>query len=74
MSAQEICPFSIGDSVVYRPTEKGRAADVMASRSEKLKPGQEYIVRQVHNGFYIVVEGYEHPGDGIYWTEFEQSR
>jgi hypothetical protein len=74
MLPQEICPFSIGDAVVYRPTEKGRAADVMSSSSGKLSPGQNYVVRQVQNDLYVVVEGYEHPGGGIYWTEFEQSR
>jgi len=46
--------------------------DVMASPSQKLIPGHEYIVKEIQNDLYVVVEGYDHPGGGIYWTEFEK--
>jgi len=30
-------------------------------------------VDAVIDGIYIVVEGYTHPGGGLYWSEFKKS-
>jgi hypothetical protein len=38
---------------------------------ERLTPGKTYIVCEVQEEHYVVVEGYHHPGGGLYWTEFE---
>jgi hypothetical protein len=43
----------------------------MASPSQKLIPGKRYKIENIQKGAYVVVEGYVHPGGGIYWTEFE---
>jgi hypothetical protein len=64
------CPFSIGQIVVYRPTQRGLDADVMSSESEKLTPGKAYRIAEIQQELYVVPEGYKHPGGGIYWTEF----
>ncbi len=66
------CPFEVGQYVVYRPSLRGTALDVMASPSQKLTPGAAYRVKAVQKGLYVVVEGYDHPGGGIYWNEFEK--
>jgi hypothetical protein len=63
----EECPFRSGQTVVYRPSAKGwdcRLPD------ENLIPGEEYVVREVVKGSYVVVEGYNSIGGGVYWTEF----
>ena len=60
-------PFHIGDAVVYRPSDKGFNSDAM---SEHLIPGKTYTVKAIQQERYIVVENYNHPGGGIYWTEF----
>jgi hypothetical protein len=64
------CPFQAGDKVRYQPTERGYALDVM---SDRLTPGETYIVEAVEGGKYVVVCGYTHPGGGIYWTEFKEA-
>ena len=69
-SQQQKCPYSVGQTVVYRPSKRGLDADVMTLPSEKLKPGQGYRIAEIQEGFYVVPEGYTHPGGGIYWTEF----
>jgi len=43
----------------------------MASPEGKLIPGKEYVVSEIQDDAYVVVEGYKHPGGGLYWTEFE---
>ncbi len=71
-SGNDRCPFEAGQYVVYRPSSLGMALDVMASPSQKLIPGKEYRIRAIQKGVYVVIEGYDHPGGGIYWTEFEK--
>jgi len=66
---QKLCPFKVGDTVVYRPSEKGWGYEVMST--EPLVRGQEYVISRIDNGVYVVVQGYTHPGGGLYWTEFE---
>ena len=65
------CPYSVGQLVVYRPTRRGRDADVMAPQSQRLIPGKTYRVVDIVERVYVVPDGYCHPGGGIYWTEFE---
>ena len=68
---QKQCPIKAGDLVTYKPSQKGLADDAMSAPSERLVPGKIYRVEKVQNEAYVVVEGYSHPGGGIYWTEFE---
>ena len=71
MNREDQCPFEVGCYVIYRPSSRGMALDVMAP--DKLIPGREYQVKVIQEGSYVVVEGYDHPGGGIYWTEFERA-
>jgi len=72
MSAEfsEICPFKVGDIVVYAPSQMGLAAEAMALVSERLIPNQAYRVAEIRAAAYVVVEGYKHAGGGLFWTEF----
>ena len=45
----------------------------MSSITERLIPDKIYRVTEIQKALYIVVEGYSHPGGGIYWTEFEKA-
>jgi hypothetical protein len=45
----------------------------MSDTDEQLKPGLKYKVMAIEKKSYIIVEGYKHPGGGIYWTEFVPS-
>ena len=65
------CPFNIGDLIVYRASRKGIDSDVMSDAAGRLVPGETYRVVDIQQGLYVVVDGYSHPGGGIYWTEFE---
>jgi len=65
------CPFGVGDIVTYDPSERGFLLDV---NSNRLEPGRAYRICKVEKDFYIVVEGYSHPGGGLYWTEFKRSK
>lgn len=68
--SEENCPFKIGDTVVYRPTLKGRGAVIMTDLAA-LKPGNKYRIVRIDDGVSIVVEGFENAvGGGLYWTEF----
>jgi len=73
MNSDSKCPFSVGESVIYRPSEKGLALDVMASPEGRLTPGSQYKITSIEKESYVVVAGYRHPGGGLYWTEFERS-
>lgn len=63
-----ICPFEIGDLVIYRPSQRGYAL----IDGERLEIGKTYRVERIEQENYVVVEGYRHPSGGIYWTEFEK--
>ena len=69
----ERCPFKAGDLVVYRPSDHGFAAEVMGSATERLVPGHVYRVARIEGEKYVVVEGHNHPGGGLFWTEFQLS-
>jgi hypothetical protein len=71
MARSETCPFKVGDVVIYRPSARGVGLEVMAPPESKLTPGQRYVISEIHDENYIVVEGYKHPGGGLYWAEFE---
>jgi hypothetical protein len=60
------CPFNVGDVVVYKPSQRGHAL----IDGERLEIGKTYVVERIEQENYVVVEGYRHPGGGIYWTEF----
>ena len=63
------CPFSHGDWVVYKPSRRGHAL----IDGERLEIGKTYRVESIEKENYVVVEGYRHPGGGIYWTEFTKA-
>jgi hypothetical protein len=64
------CPFKKGDYITYNPSKKGEALEIMSSNLERLQKGKLYKVKEVSKNNYIVVDGHEHPGGGLYWTEF----
>lgn len=64
------CPFKIGDWVLYKPTPRGYGL----IDGERMVPGKMYRVEAIENKVYVVVEGYKHPGGGLYWTEFEPAQ
>ena len=72
MSAEK-CPFKIGDTVVYRPSQRGQDLDVMSNPEDKLQKGKSYKIAAIVKDNYVVVEGYKHPGGGLYWTEFSKA-
>ena len=61
------CPFKVGNivvyRVVYRPSERGWALEVMASPEGKLIPGKEYVVSEIQDDAYFVV-GIQTSGEG----------
>ena len=61
------CPFKQGDVVVYKPSSRGHAL----IDGERLVIGKSYRVECIEKENYVAVEGYHHPGGGIYWTEFK---
>jgi 3-deoxy-D-manno-octulosonic-acid transferase len=66
----EKCPFKVGDTVVYRPSDRGRGLGVMKDPAA-LEPGRKYKIAKMDNGTNVVVEGFENAvGGGLYWTEF----
>jgi hypothetical protein len=73
MPGQEPCPFKPGEFVIYRPTQRGRDLDIMFAPSGQLVSGQTYRVQKIEKEFYVLVEGYDHPSGGVYWTEFAKS-
>ena len=63
------CPFKVGDTVVYRPSNRGHALDVMID--PKLEKGKKYKIARIDADVSVVVEGFEnHHAGGLYWTEF----
>ena len=63
------CPFKVGETVVYRPSSRGHALDVMID--PHLEKERKYKVARIDAGVSIIVEGFEsHYAGGIYWTEF----
>jgi len=63
--------FRVGDLVVYRPSRRGYLRDV--NSPERLVPGRIYRIVRIEQGAYIVVDGYTHPGGGLYWSEFSEA-
>ena len=68
------CPFRAGQVVIYKPSVKGWGSRLP---DENLVPNERYLVREIADRHYVLVEGYSSVGGGIYWTEFvaaEESR
>ena len=64
------CPFKVGDLVMYRPSEKGAGLSANNSPWETPKAGETVKIAAITDGKYLTVEGYQHPGDGLHWSEF----
>lgn len=70
MNADKLCPFKPGDTVVYKPSVRGRGLTGMTDLAV-LEPGAQYKVAQIQQDYYLVLEGFEDsPGGGLHWTEF----
>jgi hypothetical protein len=68
----EECPFKVGDSLVYKPSDRGRGLCVMTDFAD-LVPGNRYTVARIDEGLYVVPRGFESAtGGGLYWTEFSR--
>jgi hypothetical protein len=67
------CPFRVGDEVRYTPSARGLADDVMSPPEHRLTLGTIYRIARIQDDSYIAVEGYQHPGGGLYWTEFSSA-
>jgi len=65
---KEKSPFQIGEYVIYNPSDRGYAL----VDGERLERGKRYKVKEIVQESYVVIEGYDHPGGGLYWTEFER--
>jgi hypothetical protein len=70
MQADGQCPYQVGDTVRYTPSAKGLALSVMDAPEETLVVGNTYTIESIVRGRYVVVAGYQHPGGGLFWTEF----
>jgi hypothetical protein len=68
--ADDVCPYKVGDCVVYRPTTHGVISSIMNISAEPPKIGQAVKITRIVGGRYIQWEGYTHHSGGIYWTEF----
>jgi hypothetical protein len=63
------CPFKPGDYVIYKPSQRGHDLD----DGVRLEIGRKYQVMRIEKENYVVLDGYQHPGGGLYWTEFEKA-
>lgn len=66
----EPSPYKPGDFVVYSPSVRGY--DLVDG--ERMVIGKTYKVERIEKESYVVVEGYSHPGGGLYWTEFTPAK
>ena len=64
------CPYRPGDFVVYSPSE--REYDI--EDGDRLIIGKTYKIERIDRELYIVVEGYRHPGGGLYWEQFTPAK
>ena len=70
MNILKQCPFKIGDTIIYKPSSKGRGAIIMTDLAA-LQPGRKYKVAKIENEKFIALEGFENAiPSGLYWTEF----
>jgi len=63
-------PFKAGDTVIYRPSARGKGLVVMTDLAA-LQPGKRYKVARIDDGVFVVLEGFEDSmAGGLFWTEF----
>ena len=68
--SKEQCPFKVGDTIVYKPSSRGKSLVSMTALAA-LKPGNKYTIVRIDDDVSVVVEGFENAvGGGLYWTEF----
>jgi len=71
--AKDTCPFKVGDTVIYEPSNRGRGL-VLHTEYSALEPGHKYKVVGVDKDAYVVLEGFEHVrAGGLHWTEFRKT-
>ncbi len=67
-------PFIVGENVVYCPSIRGRGLLVMTNLAD-LVPSQEYIIIQIENEEYLVLEGFENSiPNSVHWSEFNSTK
>jgi hypothetical protein len=69
--APAICPFRIGDRVIYRPSDSGYRYEQNSRSPRHLVPGECYEIAALRMGEWITLRGLEDRPDGWYWTEFQ---
>jgi hypothetical protein len=69
----EKCPFRVGDIVYYRPSIRGQGLSANDPPNQTPRVGEAVRIMCIANGLYVEVEGYQHPGGGVYWTEFSST-
>lgn len=72
-SRMQPAPFKVGEEVIYTPSQRAYDLDANFSGSARLEPGRRYQIAEIQRGSCVVVEGYDHPGGGLYWTEFSRA-
>lgn len=66
------CPFNVGDTIVYQPSDKGRGEIIMTDLAA-LKPGNKYKIAKIEDDNFIIPEGFENAIPcSLYWTEFSK--
>lgn len=66
---KEMCPYKVGDTVVYRPSRRGHELSIMIDPQYEI--GKAYKIVRIVKDVYLVLEGMENvPGGGRYWTDF----
>jgi len=72
MNTLKQCPFKVGDTIVYQPSDKGRGEIIMTDLAS-LKPGNKYKIAKIEEDNFIVPEGFENAVPcSLYWTEFSK--
>ena len=69
MTEADLAPFRVGDRVVYTPSDRGSALAANDPPAARLTPGHAYRVVEIQEGRYVIVEGHDHPGGGLHWSE-----
>jgi hypothetical protein len=64
------CPFSVGQTVFYRPDARIRGLTANDRPDETPSFGSAVRISAIEKGAYVVCEGYRHPGGGMHWTAF----
>ena len=65
-----ICPFRVGDVVVFKPSER-TVGHYQNIERFGVKPGEHYVVKEVREGTFLY---FEDGAGGWPWSEFVHGR